>query len=356
MPRLCRLADPEHYEPFDWDLRADPADFAYWLGLFETFPANIERRLREDGLGGEDFDARWRAFREEYAAGIEARRRDPSAYAPLTTITLAEFRQSMIEAYGWPDPYAGVKRRENELAAAMYPAHVARIDGAPPDERWALLLKSLMAGNMFDLGAPETIEMYNRGEVRFAELLERVPDRPWFIDHTDRLLRRVRSGEPYRQVLFFVDNAGADIVLGVIPLARELGRLGTRVVLAVNAVPALNDITIAELTPLLDRLAGGDAVLAELLERDRLAAIDSGNGTPLIDLSRVSDACDAAAAGSDLMVLQGMGRGMESNWRQTFTCDVWRVALIKDACVAKWLGAPLFEAVSRFDPSSTSPA
>lgn len=34
---------------------------------------------------------------------------------------------------------------------------------------------------------------------------------------------------PHRRALLFVDNAGADIVLGMIPLARELLRRGTEV-------------------------------------------------------------------------------------------------------------------------------
>lgn len=34
---------------------------------------------------------------------------------------------------------------------------------------------------------------------------------------------------PHRRALLFVDNAGADIVLGMLPLARELLRRGTEV-------------------------------------------------------------------------------------------------------------------------------
>ena len=52
-----------------------------------------------------------------------------------------------------------------------------------------------------------------------------------------------------------------------------------------------------------------------------------------------------AAAESDLIVLQGMGRGIESNWTEQFTCDVWRVALLKDRTVAQWIGAALLPGV-----------
>lgn len=34
---------------------------------------------------------------------------------------------------------------------------------------------------------------------------------------------------PYQRVIMFVDNAGADVVLGMIPFARELLRMGAEV-------------------------------------------------------------------------------------------------------------------------------
>ena len=67
----------------------------------------------------------------------------------------------------------------------------------------------------------------------------------------DLLVARLASGPPYRKALIFVDNAGADVVLGVLPLARELTRRGTQVVLAANELPSINDITFAELDALL---------------------------------------------------------------------------------------------------------
>lgn len=40
---------------------------------------------------------------------------------------------------------------------------------------------------------------------------------------------REEKPSPHRRALLFVDNAGADIVLGMLPLARELLRRGTEV-------------------------------------------------------------------------------------------------------------------------------
>jgi len=47
-------------------------------------------------------------------------------------------------------------------------------------------------------------------------------------------------------------SAGADVVLGMVPLARELLRMGAEVVLVANSLPAINDITAPELRALLD--------------------------------------------------------------------------------------------------------
>lgn len=63
------------------------------------------------------------------------------------------------------------------------------------------------------------------------------------------------ASPPFRRVLIFVDNAGADVVLGMIPFVRELLSLGCEVVLAANSLPAINDITAPELKGLLSAVA-----------------------------------------------------------------------------------------------------
>jgi type II pantothenate kinase len=124
-----------------------------------------------------------------------------------------------------------------------------------------------------------------------------------------------------------------------------------RVVLAANDGPALNDITIGELRPLLRQLAERDPYMTRMLAEDRIAAVGSGGDTPLIDLGEVSNECNAEAVRSDLVVLEGMGRGVESNWDQRFKCDAWRIALLKDESVVRYHRAKLFDVVCRFDPA-----
>lgn len=72
--------------------------------------------------------------------------------------------------------------------------------------------------------------------------------RPFLIDDINLFIDNLRTrAKPYRRAVIFVDNSGADVVLGILPFARELLRLGTDVVLAANTDPAINDVTAAEL-------------------------------------------------------------------------------------------------------------
>ena len=77
--------------------------------------------------------------------------------------------------------------------------------------------------------------------------------------------------------------------------------------------------------------------------------VSSGTGEPLIDLAGVSPDLNEAAAGADLVILEGMGRGVESNLDAEFSCDAVNLAMIKDHMVAQ---AAQREAVRRRLPVS----
>jgi len=355
MAILCKLAKPDEYRVSTWNLAEHPDMLAYWLDLFASFPARFDKHLLQADFTGDDFNTHWSRFENTYRQGLKAIGKATAANGHLGTIELCRFRQATLNEYGFFDPYSSIKQKENELAARIYPDLIAQIDATELPERWELLLKGVLAGNMFDLGAPDTIEMYQQGKADFFSSLKQLPSRPWFVDDADAWLKRVLSPGHWRQGLFFVDNAGADIVLGVMPLVREMARGGIRVVLTPNSEPALNDITLGELNPLLKQLAERDHTLARLLADGLISTVASGGDTPLIELGQITDECNEAAAESDLIVLQGMGRGIESNWTEPFACDVWRVALLKDRTVAKWIGANLFDAVCRFDPIHQTP-
>lgn len=52
--------------------------------------------------------------------------------------------------------------------------------------------------------------------------------RPWLHDDLDAWLERQQKS-PYKCAIIFLDNSGSDVVLGIIPFARELLGRGTRV-------------------------------------------------------------------------------------------------------------------------------
>ena len=379
MPVLPLLAQPAAYRPCIQDLLADGAEVrGYWLDLFEAHLETLaslptgEGHLRDQG--------RWEVFRRGYLAELGELRRDPARRGRLNVLELTRFREEQFEAAGIGDPFAELKRRENALALRALPDVLRDVDAASPRRRLELLVRGLLAGNLFDMGSKAAVDAYQepaaevglsrRDGGAFLAMRDRLRPRPWPVDDLDAWLDRSvpvagPGGMPkrsagmlprsetrcvYRQALLFVDNAGPDVILGAIPLARELARLGTRVVLAANSRPALNDVTAAELPAILGECAGRDATLAALVRDDLTAVVASGGDAPLIDLAELTPECCEAAAVSDLLILEGMGRAIESNFDARFTVDTLKIALIKDRMVARVLGVELFDPVFRFEP------
>ncbi|KAK4467580.1 hypothetical protein MN116_008818 [Schistosoma mekongi] len=59
-----------------------------------------------------------------------------------------------------------------------------------------------------------------------------VTARPWLADDYDIWIDRISVSEsPYRCVLIFCNNSGADIILGVLPFAMEFLRHGSKVIM-----------------------------------------------------------------------------------------------------------------------------
>jgi len=57
---------------------------------------------------------------------------------------------------------------------------------------------------------------------------------------------------------------------------------------------------------------------------------------------------NAASRDADLVILEGMGRGVESNLDAEFSCDAVNIAMIKDSAVAGRHRGKVFDVVCRF--------
>ncbi|XAL99268.1 ARMT1-like domain-containing protein [Phycisphaeraceae bacterium D3-23] len=352
------LADPAHYRPCQWDLAADDERRSYWIGLFRSqFESLLQHAadvLADEGIHPGEPTKRARA---EFTAYLDRVTEVPAAFGPLNVLTICQRREEVLRAHGIADPYRLIKQQENERAMRGLPGLLAQLDAMPHTERHTAIIEGVFAGNIFDMGAAETLKLYAAGNVDFATVRAKLKPRPWRFDALDAWHDRMADAandSPYRAAVLFVDNAGPDVVLGMLPLAREMVKMGTTVVLTANTEPSLNDVTHDELTLLVAQAGESDPVIAAALADGALRLVASGNWAPLIDMKRVSPAlaAEAAALPVDLVVLEGMGRSIESNFDSAFTCDVLRLAMIKDAGVAQAIDAEPFDLVMRFDPRS----
>lgn len=354
---LPLLAEPDDYVACQWDLRDMHEQRDYWLGLFRGhFPTLLEEAVAEAvdrGQDRADAEQRAAACRAAFEALLDDYARDPGCAGRLDIISICIDRERVLRAGRFDDPYRLAKARENAAALAVLPALLAELDALDDQAHALRLIEGVFAGNIFDLGATQTAELFRKESVDFHATRSRLAPRPWLIDDLDRWLERWRESRPYNCALMFVDNAGCDVVLGMIPLARALLQRGSRVILTSNPMPSLNDITHAELATIIHDIAAWDEPIAEALDDGRLLLVPSGNGLPLIDLRRVSPELVRAVHdhGPDLVVLEGMGRGVESNLYVPFRCDVVKIAMLKDEGVAAALGGGLYDLVFRFEPA-----
>jgi type II pantothenate kinase len=348
MAVLSQLVHPDHYRPCEWDLRADAAGRTYWDALFRWHLDDVLLPLiaAEYAPAAEQLTE----FRQAYLAAFDDLQAQPERHERVDILLFTEQRRRVCERYGFADPFRGVKQRENDAALELLPRVLAELDGAPPLVRQDLLLSGLMAGNIFDLGARATVQSHRDGSAGFGQARAAQAQRRWLRNDAAGWWRRWADGPQYRHVLFFVDNAGSDLVLGCLPLVRWMVQHGARVTLAANTSPALNDMTAAELGPLLGRCAELDAILAAAVQDGRLSAKATGGNLPLLDLTRLAADLVAATGDADLIVLLGMGRAVESNYQARFRCDVAWAALLKDEAVAGRLNGKLFDCVFRFEP------
>jgi type II pantothenate kinase len=71
---------------------------------------------------------------------------------------------------------------------------------------------------------------------------------------------------------------------------------------------------------------------------------------------QVSPAVAAEAQECDLLVLEGMGRAIETNLLTQFTCDAWMLGMVKHPEVAACLGGRMYDCVCNYTPGCSSSA
>lgn len=386
MPILSLLADPAAYRPCTTeDMHVDIPFRDHWVHHFMRHFQLVMRLALE--TYGTSALPRTQACYAALIARLEDVLAHPETYERLDLLYLDAIRQDILVAHDLPDPFELTKSRENATSLPLYPKIVAELDShTSPEEALLLAVEGVFTGNIFDLGAHATMDMFATASPDFHAVRDSLHGkRPWLIDDfaawqgawhrrpaddSPELMARTQGHSPpartpqhrqdadatarYRQAMFFCDNAGPDFLLGVLPFCRLLAQMGTRVGIAANRAPALNDITASEIRTLLPALQALDPQLDALIRADRLLIIDNGNRIPLIDLRDISEEANAFAQDTDLLILEGMGRAVETNLQAAFTCDSLKLAMIKDDMVALRRGGKLFDTICKFDVASAS--
>lgn len=349
-----------------WDLARDADVIPHWTAIFRANARFLLEIVAADG----DRDALPRA--EAALEIFEGLLRDldagEAARSVRTVHAVTLVREHLLRGHDLPDAYRATKAREAGRVLVEAPAAIERAWelGGWEGSREALIevLSDLLAGNLFDLGSRWTQEAFRAGELDIAGA--RRGYRAWVaecLSHWDpavlaRLQPRPRSLEMPAEgrVLLFADNAGADFLLGILPAAVFWARRW-EVVVVVNSLPASNDIAIQEARAhwsLLGALPGSP--LARVEAAGRLSLVESGTGSPGIDLRYVGPKLNGVAPGAGWVMLEGQGRAIETNWETSFLCPVLRAAVVKDPCVAETIGARPGEPQLRWDePSSAAP-
>ncbi|KAK9908314.1 hypothetical protein WJX75_005862 [Coccomyxa subellipsoidea] len=327
----------------DWIqvFRASIPQFKQRAAADTTFPSP----LREEKA--EDFAQNYGALLDKLDSGSQAEMPGCSPVSP-SCISLCTLREACLRQEGFEDVFKSVKTEENEKALALLPAVLRELDAITDhSQRLEMVLRGVFAGNIFDLGAASSADLFSANGAAFESTRTNLLPRPWAVDDLDAVLG-VWQRKHYSKALIFVDNAGSDVVLGMLPLARELLQRGTAVVLAANSRPSINDITADELRAVVQRAAAADAILGRAVDEQMLTVIPSGNDLPVIDLRKVSAEVVSEGADADLIILEGMGRGIETNLHAQFTVDALKLGMIKHREVAQMLGGRLYDCVCKY--------
>ncbi|XP_078429206.1 pantothenate kinase 2 isoform X2 [Wolffia australiana] len=368
------LADPKMYEPNTIDL-SEPGELEYWLTvLSEHLPDLVDKAVASEGRT-EDAHRRGDAFARAFSAHLTRLMEEPAAYGKLGLANLLELREECLREFQFKDAYISIKKRENEASLAVLHDLLMELDRMNEEERLLALIEGVLAANIFDWGSRACVELYHKGTIiEIYRMSRKKMHRPWRVDDFDTFKRRMlASDKPYRRALLFVDNSGADVVLGMLPLARELLRRGTEVVLVGNSLPALNDVTAHELPEivaeaakncdvlrraaeagglLLDAMTNGEMAWREKPASARLMVVENGCGSPCLDLRQVSSELAEAGKGADLVILEGMGRALHTNFNARFSCDALKLAMVKNQRLAeKLVQGNIYDCVCRFEPA-----
>lgn len=136
-------------------------------------------------------------------------------------------------------------------------------------------------------------------------------------------------------------------------------------ILCCNSAPALNDVTYPEMLNLLQEVATICPIIKNAISTEKLIAMESGQTGPCLDLRYLKNpfiffvliihrciserlCCEMTRRQVDLIVIEGMGRSVHTNLNATFTCESFKIAVVKNRWLAKRLGGDVFSVICQY--------
>lgn len=327
----------------------------------DSMKINVEDQGAFSHIRAIRFDRDFRDCLEEIKRGERGGRA-----GAVDCVDLCRLREHCLRENGLYDIFDAIKEKENtrvlkylDLLCERIAAEIAEGEDSERSgsRRWKMIIKGIFAGNIFDLGSDQTVRIYDEGGgcdddddgaavVDSFLKVRNTLNQPFAINDMHEFIENAMKNK-YTKALVFVDNAGSDIVFGMLPLIRELILYNVQVIICANELPSINDMTVPEMIHLLDEIE--EPVLKEAWRSSqsctydtsaipKLKVVSTGSDIPVIDLDKVSDETCNECLDADLIILEGMGRSIETNFNSVFCCDSLKVGMIKHKEVADCLG------------------
>uniref|UniRef100_A0A336MHU6 4'-phosphopantetheine phosphatase n=1 Tax=Culicoides sonorensis TaxID=179676 RepID=A0A336MHU6_CULSO len=354
------LLESTTYNPDTLNLNEDPESKQYWYLCFQDLISKLAKQASKSCKEGDAVE-RAEKLRLHYIEELTKLQDEQNSNELLTIRKYLDLHEHCLRLFNFSDPWKDQKAIENEFAISKLRERLNEIDRLDSDERWIEISKGLLAGNMFDWGAQVVADILEKNKsFGLTEALDCIQKRPWVIDNLDDWLNRMR--EPldknnYKCCAIFADNSGVDVILGILPFAREMLRRGTKVVLCVNSEPALNDITQKEMIGVIDKCCNECQIIKEAYETGKLLIESNGQSGPCLDFRQLPEELNNLLIENecDLVVIEGMGRALHTNLHAKFKCDVLKCVVIKNQWLAKKLfGGDIFSVIFQYERALTN--
>ncbi len=265
---------------------------------FECIPCTVQSCLRLLDAGFIEEDQREELLRQTLRFLAEADwNQSPPA---LGRVLHAQLRQ----ASGNEDPYREIKHSSNQAMLLLAKEFRAKL--AIASDPFNIGLRLAVAGNVIDFGAQHLLDP--------EETIQRVLTADFAIDDSEQLREKLANAH---SVLYIGDNAG-EIVLDALFL-ETLAH--PKMTFVVRGGPVINDVTM------------DDARLVGIPDHARV--ITTGDDSPGVILSRVSQEFRTAFDQADVVIAKGQGN-LEGLWESPR--DVNFLLTVKCERIARQMG------------------